>query len=162
MPVRLSSVFLLTSGGLWVWWLSALSSYATARDNAAKKCRDVLPWLRTVLYVLTSVLLLLLLCAGISIMAVAPGGAGEKGEALVLLGVIFAMTVLQLGYLQSVRFSDRAVADDCTQIARARRYTLLVIAAVFMLAGGIGVIDGDARRYAATLVHKKRGGARRR
>ena len=153
MPVRLSSVFLLTSGSLWVWWLSALSSYAT-RTAPAKKCRDVLPWLRTALYVLTCALLLLLVCSGIAIMAATVGGAGEKVEALVLMGVIFAMAVVQLGYLQSIRFSDRSVAEDCTQIARTRRHILIVIAAVFMLAGGIGLIDG---RYATALTKKKTG-----
>ena len=147
MPVRLSSAFLLGTGSLWTWWLSALSSRRATQDTPNKKCRDVLPWLRTAIYVLTSVLLLLLTCAAISIMAVGPGDAGEKGCALLMLGVVFVMAVVQIAFLQSVRYSDRTVSDDCTQIDRARFYTLVVIAAVFILAGAIGVIDGDVARY---------------
>lgn len=142
MTIRISSLFLLVVGALWVWWLSALSARATDPQRKNQKCRDVLPWLRTALYLLTWVLVLLLLCSGIAIMVTDRGGAGEKTEGLVMLGVVVALCVFQLRHIHAVRFSDRTVEEDCAQVARSRHVALTVVAGVFMLAGGIGLIDG--------------------
>ena len=142
MTIRISSLFLLFVGALWVWWLSVLSARAVDPQHKSQKCRDVLPWLRTTLHVFTFVLLVLLFCSGIAIMATDRGGVGEKVEGLVMLGVVITLCIFQLNRIYAVRFSDRTVEEDCTRVAHSRHVALTVVAGVFILAGGIGLIDG--------------------
>lgn len=146
----LLAILLLVFGVLWIIWLVKLPQRAGPRTRAyapanashlapsSRRCRDVLPHLRTILLVVT-VCLLLSATTLIAQLFFHPQTSSHawvhRGVPMTVLVLVF---VVQLAYLVSLHTNRRRVRDGCGYSTghRVVRGVLLAFAGLEVVMGG--------------------------
>lgn len=131
--------------GLWIYWLRALDT----EDDTAKKCSEVGATLRTILYVLAWIGVVMMSMAALIFLFT------RKIPYLLLTSLILAVYVIQIQYMRTIKGSDLTVVEDCTELATFKRKVLIVYSILVLI---MGIVKLCSAGFSDQALHKKDGG----